>query len=359
MGDSVLIVDDDQSIREFLTEALEGRGYTVAQAADGSTGVSMVANWNPDVVLLDVQMPKMGGVTALNRILEKDPHLGVIMITSVDEVDTVRRTLRSGAYDYLIKPLDFPVVLETIDRAIQQRKLQLELNQYRESLELLVYERTQELQQALERIEGTYTQTILALGSALETRDVETREHSVRVAQYTLAICRNLGITDQDRLKTIERGAFLHDIGKIGVPDQILRKPGPLTKEEWVIMKTHPMIGVNLLKDVEFLKEALAIVRSHHERWDGGGYPDGIEGNVIPLEARAFAVADALDAITSDRPYREGKSLIDARRIIAQASGRQFDPDAVAALQKIGDNEVERIRYQATLPYDASGGTKG
>ena len=298
-------------------------------------------------MLLDVQMPGMNGTTVLRRARDVDPHVAVIMITSVDEIDTVREALKSGAGDYLLKPLDFPMVLETIDRALEQRTMQLELVRYREQLEVLVYDRTRDLECALKRTKDTYTQTILALGAALETRDVETQAHSRRVAGYTMLLCRGLGIDDAEKLTAVERGAYLHDIGKIGVPDQILLKPDALTPEEWVVMKQHPFIGVQLLKDIDFLKQSLAIVRSHHERWDGLGYPDGLSGTEIPLEARAFAVADALDAITSDRPYRKGQSVQVARELVAKDSGTQFDPAAVEVLRQISDAQIDGIRRAA------------
>ena len=351
MSLSALIIDDDENVREFLASALETYEYTVAQAADGETGVSMIPSWKPDVILLDVEMYGLSGVDALDQIMAHDASAAVVMITSANDVETVRRCLRGGAYDYLIKPLELPTILETIERAIERRMLQLEVESYRRDLEGLVYSRTRELEEAIDRIEGTYNETILALGSALETRDVETQEHSMRVARYTIAFMERLGVTDDETLTEIKRGAFLHDIGKIGVSDSILRKPGPLSADEWALMKEHPLIGVRMLEGIDFLAGALPIVRSHHERWDGAGYPDGLVGPSIPLEARAFAVADALDAITSDRPYREGRPLIDARRIIASASGTQFDPDAVAALRDTPDGELELIRFEATHPY--------
>lgn len=360
MSISVLIVDDDESVRQFLSDALTAQGYVVAQAADGKTGLSMIPGWKPDIVLLDIQMPGMSGVDVLAGIREIEGKSGVIMISSVNELEAVRQSMKNGAYDYLLKPLDFEVVVRTIKRAAEHRAATEELERYRRNLEVMVFERTRELEQALSRIEGTYNQTILALGSALETRDVETRAHSRRVADYTVALCRKLGIEDKDRLATVNRGAFLHDIGKIGVPDSILRKPGPLTSEEWVVMKRHPLVGVTLLEGIEFLRDAIPIVRNHHERWDGQGYPDGLSETDIPTEARAFAVADALDAITSDRPYRQGRSVLDARKIIAGASGSQFDPDAVGALKDISDNEIKRIQENSTRPtrqaWSAAGG---
>jgi putative two-component system response regulator len=347
---SVLIIDDNESVREVLSKALGAARYIVAKAADGETGLSMIRSWKPDIVLLDVQMPGMSGTAVFRQLRKIAADIGVIMITSVDSIDTVRETLKLGAFDYLLKPLSIPAVMDTISRAVEKRNLQLEVARYRENLELLVFERTEALQTALNRIEGTYTQTILALGSALETRDVETRAHSWRVAAYTIALCTTIRITDERRLTAIRRGAFLHDIGKIGVPDQILHKNGPLTEQEWVIMRRHPELGVRLLTGIEFLHDSLPLVRNHHEHWDGSGYPDGLAAEAIPIEARLFAVADALDAITSDRPYRKGRSISEARRIIAEGCSTQFDPAAIDALNRMDDSDIQAIQREASEP---------
>ncbi|MFW6368732.1 MAG: HD domain-containing phosphohydrolase [Spirochaetota bacterium] len=344
MNTSILIIDDDESFRRFLVDAFDEDSYLVLEAADGDRGLSMIRDSRPDIILLDVQMPGIDGTEVLREVSALDSTIAVIMITSVDEIGVVRESLKLGAYDYLIKPVELPNVFETVARAREQRELQLEIRRYRENLEGLVEERTRALRDALDRIEETYTQTILALGSALEMRDVETQAHSQRVSGYTIAICRKLGMNDKDRLTAIERGAFLHDIGKIGVPDRILNKPAALTEDEWVVMRTHPTIGVKLLEGIEFLRDSVSLVRSHHERWDGAGYPDGLSGTDIPIESRVFAVADALDAITSDRPYRARRSIGVAREIIAEASGTQFDPDVVTALAGISDEEFGRIR---------------
>lgn len=354
MNSSVLIVDDEPAVRDTISRTLDLEGYTVAEAADGLTATSVAATWKPELVLLDVRMPGIGGLECLRRMLETDPHIAVIMITSVDEVDTVRKALKLGSYDYLVKPVDLGILTETVRQALENRALRIQVERYRSNLESLVYERTEALEKAVQQLDQTYTQTVLALGAALEMRDVETQSHSVRVAGFTIALCRELGVNDEERFKSIRRGAYLHDVGKIGVPDEILRKPGPLDKEEWAVMRRHPMLGVHMLDGILFLRDSLTVVRSHHEQWDGTGYPDGLAGTGIPLEARAFAVADALDAITSDRPYRAGRSVTDARRIIAGASGSHFDPDAVSALGNISDEEIDRIREQAEHPFRSS-----
>lgn len=344
---NVQVIDDDPSIRQFLTVMLGTHDCVVSDAEDGVTGLAAIARSQPEVVLLDVQMPGMNGEQVLRRIVEIDRSIMVIMISSVDEVDVVRRTLRTGAYDYLIKPIVPAELLETIARAVEHRRIRVENELYRKRLESLVHERTAALKAALDRVEKTYSQTILALGSALETRDVETQSHSIRVAGYTLLLCERLKISGPERIRAIERGAILHDIGKIGVPDSILRKPGALADEEWEVMKQHPVIGAQLLEGIEFLSESLGIVRSHHERWDGAGYPDSLAGEQIPIEARIFSAADTIDAITSDRPYRPQQPLSVARAAIDDGEGSQFDPEIVKAVRSVSDGALLQVRRNA------------
>ena len=220
----LLLVDDDPSMREILRVFLTREGHACEEAEDGEEALSRLEAVAPDLILLDVQMPRMGGLETLERLRGKDWETPVIMITSVDEIDTVRATLRRGVYDYLLKPINFEELIPIVENALDHYRLIKERREYREQLERTVQERTKELRTTLERLRATYRTTILALGSALETRDVETRAHSVRVAHYTLLLCRELGIESRERLTDIERGAYLHDIGKICIPDHILLK---------------------------------------------------------------------------------------------------------------------------------------
>ena len=354
----LLIIDDDISVREILKDYLEEEGHSCREAEDGEAGLARVGETEPELVLLDVHMPGMNGIEVLRRLRSAHPDVLIVMVTSVDELQTVRESLRAGAYDYLIKPVHIDELLSVVDKALDHSRLAREHREYHERLEQEVHERTKELKHALDRIEATYGDTILALGSALETRDVETQAHSLRVAHYTLMLTRGLGITSQKRLTDIERGAYLHDIGKIGVPDRILLKPGALDEDEWKLMKRHPAIGARLLAGIEFLADAVPIVEHHHERWDGGGYPGALGGAEIPLEARAFAIADTLDAITSDRPYRAGRPISVARQIIREESGTQFDPDVVGVLENITDEELRNIDIQLTRHGDQATGLK-
>jgi putative nucleotidyltransferase with HDIG domain len=211
-------------------------------------------------------------------------------------------------------------------KAIEKRSLIIENKEYQRELERRVEERTLELKNALSELDKTYNFTLRAMVTALETRDTETRGHSMRVVNYTLKLAQLMGIRDDDQLKVLEYGALLHDIGKIGIPDAILRKPAKLSDQEWKVMKTHPQIGYQILYKIKFLEEVSQIVLHHHEKFDGTGYPDGLKADGIPLGSRIFTVADAIDAITSERPYREARPFETASKQLKESSGNQFDP---------------------------------
>lgn len=331
----ILAVDDETDIRIILSRRLKRDGYDCVVAANGLEALKEARKEKLDLVLLDINMPHMSGTETLARIKEIDQDLPVVMVSSVDSLDTVRQTLREGAYDYLVKPIDFEEFDIAVRRALIHGELLRENREYQRNLEKMVSQRTRALTEALEETRRTYQLTILALGAALETRDIETQTHSLRVAHYARIIALELGIEDEETLTDIERGAYLHDIGKIGVPDNILRKPASLTEEEWQIMRTHTEIGKGLIKRIEFLRGAAPVVHSHHERYDGTGYPEGLKGDKIPIGAKIFAVADALDAMTSERPYGEVLSFEDAKENIIKESGKQFDPKVVEAFSRV------------------------
>jgi putative nucleotidyltransferase with HDIG domain len=225
-------------------------------------------------------------------------------------------------------------VVVSLERAIRKRKLEQQVENYRVHLEEMVEQRTRQLQAALQQIEQSYSDTLQALGAAIDLRDSETAGHSRRVCRYSLEIAGAMGWSDQ-KLETLARGAYLHDIGKLGIPDGILLKPGPLTPDERQVMQRHVQIGFDLVKDIPFLADAAEIVLTHHERFDGGGYPRGLKGEEILPGARIFSVADTLDAITSDRPYRRASSFESGREIIRQLAGSQFDPEVVKTFLNI------------------------
>jgi len=352
----VMVIDDEESVRTIVSLRLKKHGYDCVELADGLRAVHALPSSRFDAVIADINMPYMRGTELLKWAKIADPDLPFIIISGMEELDVVRKTLKDGAFDFLVKPLDFTVLENTVKRAIEHGRAARSQREEQKGLQRLVEQQTQELHRALEEIERTYDATILALGSALETRDTETQAHGLRVAKYTRMLAVSIGMTDPKALTDIERGAYLHDIGKIGVPDHILRKAAPLTPEEWQIMKSHPEIGLRMVAKIGFLKGAVPIIWCHHEHVDGRGYPRGLKGDEIPVEARLFAVADALDALISERPYRPPVPLGSARHIIHGEAGKQFDAVVAAALARISDEEILEVAGMSDMPF---GGTEG
>src|ERR1700735_1269696 len=273
-------------------------------------------------------MPEMDGMRWLSELRSEDPDVPVIMVTAMHDISIALEAIRAGAYDYILKPFEKDQLHLSVRRALEHRRLIIENRTYQSDLEQLVAERTQQLSIALQDLEQSYDYTLEALGGALDAKDAETEGHCQRVTAFTITIARSMGV-DKAHLKHIARGAFLHDIGKMGVPDSILTKPGPLTAEERKIMRRHCDIGFSVLERIPFLKEAAEIVLSHQECYDGSGYPRKLKGEQIPLGARIFAVADTLDAMISDRPYRKAATFAAARLEVKKFSGKQFDPKGV------------------------------
>jgi putative nucleotidyltransferase with HDIG domain len=261
----------------------------------------------------------------------------------VHDISVALAAIRNGAYDYLLKPFEREQLLNTVSRALENRRLKVENRTYQTNLESLVAARTDQLQAAMASLERSYDITLEALGDALDLKDRETEGHSKRVTAFTIAIARAMGLP-REQINTIARGAFLHDIGKMAIPDKILNKPGKLEPEEFTIMREHAYHGYQIVRKIPFLAEASEIVYSHQERFDGTGYPRGLKGEEIPLGARIFSVADTFDAITSDRPYREKQSLQAARTEITKWSGRQFDPEVVRVFLEMPDKIWDDLR---------------
>jgi putative nucleotidyltransferase with HDIG domain len=279
-------------------------------------------------------MPGIGGMEVLAEARRQDRHVAFVVTTGVDDVEVGVQAMRSGADDYLVKPLTESVVLASLERALHRKELEQQVESYRQHLEQMVAERTAQLQSALQQTERSYEDTLQALGAAIDLRDNETAGHSQRVCRYSLEIARAMGWPGKD-LENLARGAYLHDIGKLGIPDGILLKPGPLTPGERSLMQQHVRIGFDIVRDIPFLADAAEIVLMHHERFDGGGYPRGLEGKEILPGARVFAIADTLDAITSDRPYRRASPFESACETIRREAGRQFDPQFVEVFLSI------------------------
>jgi response regulator RpfG family c-di-GMP phosphodiesterase len=332
--DRILIVDDEADICSVLLRQLENEGSECITCSSASDAIDMMKNQHFSLVISDVMMPGMSGIELLSIVKSHDSETAFVMITGLMDINAAVDSLRLGACDFITKPFELPAIKRAVNRALERRRLLIENRSYREELEHKVRDRTFELNEALNEVEESYKITLEALVTALDAREHETQAHSQRVREYSLTLARNLGLK-HDALIQTGRGALLHDVGKIGVRDSILLKPGELSQQEWVEMKKHPQIGFGILQNIEFLSSAAEIVLCHQERWDGKGYPNGLAGGDIPLGARIFTVVDAMDAMTSDRPYRKAMSFEKVRREIQGCSGTQFDPRVADAFLSI------------------------
>jgi putative nucleotidyltransferase with HDIG domain len=354
----ILIVDDETSVREVLSEGLSEYGLITVTVKSASEALRALEDQEFSLVLCDIHMPGEDGLQLLERIRQDYEDLDVVMVTGVTDVGVAVQSIRRGASDYLTKPFNLEEVWITIERTLEKRRLIRENRDYQERLEQKVQERTaerlgknQEVRRLYTKLRTSYQETLQALAAALETRDTTTRGHCLRVAAYTAHIARRMGITGQ-QLTDIRIGALLHDVGKIGVPDSVLQKPGPLNPDEWEMMKQHPALGANLLEGIQFLEGAIPIVLNHQERFDGTGYPHGYRGDEIPIGARIFAVVDCFDSMTSDRPYRKALGYDDALREIQDHSGTQFDPAIVEEFVSIRPQDWKKIRQRIARGFD-------
>jgi putative nucleotidyltransferase with HDIG domain len=349
----ILIVDDEEAIREVVSTLLEAQGHECASVSNGLLAQEFLKTHSMDLVLSDMVMPEMDGMRLVEWMRQTDPDVPVIMVTAMHDLSTALEAIRRGAYDYILKPFEKDQLYVGVRRALEHRQLVLERYNYQRTLEIQVEERTAQLKGALEQIEQSYDDTLEALGGALDLKDAETEGHSRRVTAFTIAIAKQMKV-EPGMLPQIARAAFLHDIGKMAIPDQILRKPGPLNPEEREVMRTHCDIGFNMVTRIPFLREAAEIVLSHQEYFDGSGYPRGLRGEQIPLGARIFAVADALDAMISDRPYRKALSITYAREEIQRCTGTQFDPQVVEVFLGMPDTLWNELRENIGRPYRLS-----
>ncbi len=343
----LLVVDDEAHVRSMMGSTLERQGYDVQLAASGHDALQMLEQNAYDLVLTDIVMQDGNGIALLDRMHAQQPQLPVVMVSAVHDISVAIDSMRRGAYDYLLKPFEREHLVNTVQRALDHRQVLQDTHNYQQNLEQVVRARTEMLRQAMENLEHSYDVTLEALGDALDLKDSETEGHSKRVTAYTIALARAMGIAPAE-IKVIARGAFLHDIGKMAIPDEILRKPGKLTPEEQTVMREHCARGYHMLRKIPFLAGAAEIIFSHQEHYDGSGYPNGLRGNEIPIGARIFAVADTLDAITSDRPYRKARSFDVAREEILRCSGTQFDPAVVEVILKISNELWHELRSEIT-----------
>ena len=351
----LLLVDDDEGLRALLRTTFEAVDVEVDEAANAAAARERIAAARPDGIVLDVSMPGMDGAAFCAQLKgsRATRDIPVVLLTGSD-MATETTALEVGADAFMLKPfspLELLAVVERLAgglyatpfRASRKREPDEQLLLYARDLRHLL-----ELERGQRRLlQDAYHETVMALASALESKDSGTGEHSQRVHHYAVELARQVApeIADDD---SVEYGFMLHDLGKIAIPDEILQKPGALTAAEWRLMQTHTVVGEQLLRGVTFLRgKGLEVVRSHHERWDGKGYPDRRGGEEIPVAARVFAVADALDAMTSDRPYRPAMTWAAAGRELVAQSGAQFDPTVVEAFQA-RERTLRRIRRQLT-----------
>jgi cyclic di-GMP phosphodiesterase len=347
----ILIVDDEVEITEILADLLSEE-YKCLKAGSAEDALALLRQGEKfQLVISDITMPGMSGLEMIPHVKQLSPETVVVMISGMQTVESAIGALRLGAFDYLMKPFDLRQVEAVVKRALEHHDLVAAKQRYENHLEELVEQRTAELDRALNSLEGSYRSTLKALTAALETRDSETHGHSERVVTYSLRLGREYGLNSEE-MKSLEFGSLLHDIGKIGVPDSILRKPAKLTEEEWVRMREHPLHGQQILRGIEFLQGAARVVAQHHERWDGTGYPLGLRNEDIDICARIFAVADAFDAITSDRVYRRGKPYEAASQELDDWAGRQFDPKVVEAFHRVPKEDWEELHRQSLMPKD-------
>jgi putative two-component system response regulator len=319
-----LVVDDEPRLRQVLVRLMSRDGFECVDAANGAEAITQLERTPVSIVMSDLRMPVMDGTELLREVRARWPDTAVVMITAVADVEVAVNCLAQGAMDYLTKPFHLEEVRARVRQALDKRRLLLENRTYQEGLEQRVAEQGR-------RLEQLFLASMQSLADALEVKDPYTRGHSVRVSMYSVAIANALGL-DADVVRQIELGGHLHDIGKIGVRESVLNKPGPLTEEEYAHIMTHPVVGWRLLEPLlRDMPLALHVVRSHHERFDGRGVPDRLEGESIPLVARIAAVADSFDAMTSDRPYRHGLTLEAARAELVRCAGTQYDPGVVDA----------------------------
>ncbi len=344
----VLVVDDESAVRDVVCAVLDHGGYEVTAVASAEHALDRLArDADYDLVLSDIMMPGTDGLCLLDRITADFPGTPVVLITAVHDVHIATGAFRRGAADFLLKPFERNHLLHIVVRSIERQQTIKRNALYRQNLESMVAARTQRLRSIMVDLDKSYDTTLEAMGDALDLRDEETEGHSRRVTAYSIELARAVGLSADD-LRLIARGAFLHDIGKIATPDRILLKPGKLDDQEMAIMRRHCAQGYEIVRKIPFLRDAAEIVYAHQERFDGKGYPRGLKGEEIPLGARVFALADTMDAITSDRPYRKATSFETAQSEIARGAGGQFDPRIVEVYLRIPVSTWRALRCETT-----------
>jgi response regulator RpfG family c-di-GMP phosphodiesterase len=349
---SILIVDDERMVRELVSMCFESQ-YSCTTAASAEEATEMLEAKAFNLVITDIRMPGATGLDLCHLIKKMYPETVVILMSGMTDIQYAIRAMRHGAFDYIVKPFNVELVTLAVNRALQHQELIVARSNYEQSLENLVLVRTNQLRSlndnlntTLETLYTNYRGALAALARSLETHSIEPRGHSNRVVAYCLRLGKEAGLPSED-LIALEQGALLHDIGNIFVSNSIFLKRGPLDNDELAEMREHINYGLRLIEGFDFLTGARPVVSQHHEKYDGSGYPSGLMGEMIHVNARIFAVADAFDAMTSDRPYRTALSYGLARAEIIAGAGCHFDPVIVKAFLSIPEREWREIRLLA------------
>jgi len=357
----VLVVEDEEAIRSLLDAALSANGYTVRTLPDGPRAIALSRTEAFDAAIVDIKMPGMDGIELSRSLRAIDPELPVILMTAHANVESAREAIRLGAYDYIAKPFDIDDVLLSVARAAERRALVIDRRAHQQELEAKVEERTRQLCEAMERLEKSFREThqaqiesIFVLSRVTELNDEYTGNHIRRVSCYCQEVARGVGC-DAQFIEQIAYSSPMHDIGKVSVPSKILSKPGKLTPDEFEIMKQHAVNGARVLEGIPFLAMARDIALTHHERYDGTGYPRGIRGTEIPLSGRIVAVADVFDALISRRPYKEPYSFEDSLNIMSAEAGKHFDPHVLGVFLGLADHirDIALVLSDNATPTDA------
>jgi putative nucleotidyltransferase with HDIG domain len=339
----ILVLDDEKQVRDCVRRQLDTRGYDTDVAASSSEALNLLGASTFDLVLCDLRMPDCSGIQFLQSALERHPDTGVVLMSGTHDLKLAVEAMRLGALDYVSKPFTADQIAETMAAAIARIRERGERSRHLKRLEDFFLGQGVELERTLSAHSSASEGTLRTLVAALDAREHETEAHSRRVGEYALHLAEVIGV-DRVAREDIRKGALLHDIGKIGISDRILLKPGKLTSEEWVEMRKHPEIGYWILMGCRELRAASEIVIAHHERWDGTGYPNRLMGENIPLGARIFSVVDTFDALTSNRPYHNSESYESARKEIEMNAGTQFDPLVVEHFLRVPPSVWQDIR---------------
>ncbi|MFB3886027.1 MAG: HD domain-containing phosphohydrolase [Thermodesulfobacteriota bacterium] len=325
MEGQILVVDDEELICSIFVKRLKKEGYPSITARNGKEALNLFYNNRLSLIISDIKMPQMDGIDLLKKVKALDPKMMVIMMTSYPEIDLAIEAMRIGAFDFMIKPVELDLVVLSVRKALERKQLEEEVEAYHHHLEKLVDERTARLQEAYYILKRAHFDSVKVLVGAIDAKDPYTRGHSDRVRRMSLDMGSKFGF-NETQLENLEYGALLHDIGKIGIKDEVLQKQSALSPEEYQTIKEHPLIGVKIVEGIDFFKDKVTIIRHHHEYFDGNGYPDGLAAEDIPIEARIIAIADTFDAMTSGRPHRGRMSVEDVLAELEKEKGKKFDP---------------------------------